>query len=396
MAMSSRVEDLKQHLEQNAENLSQSWEIRRSNLGGRGLFATKPIQKGILIFMNKPLAIGPRIDRSQVAFCSICFEISESCEKCDKCFLMICSQNCKSATRHNEKCDFITTNWNLKETSTRELSEMLIYLDCLLLSSDQMSMLSWLQKSKFSNVNSSELKEFLAKNIIPEHQVEVINMVYTVLKINSFRVSANSQKKTVPLRALYPLSAFLNHSCIPNTRNVFNEEYSMAVYASRDIKPGEEIVTCYTGLLLCTPARRIQMYKTKRFWCNCERCSDVTEMGTRLSALKCLDKDCIGVLMPVTPLDPQCEWQCDNCSAIQSTARVSAIQGVLGSLVGALNLDDHLQLETFLLERLAVLIPYSNHIFVDMRLRLALNLGFVEDLKMIGIIRMSFDFVQHD
>ncbi|KAI8428142.1 hypothetical protein MSG28_002394 [Choristoneura fumiferana] len=279
-------------------------------------------------------------------------------------------------------------NWNFEESSkveTRELSEILIYLDCLLLSSEQMLMLSWLQKSKFSNVYFSELKAFLAKNIIPEHQVDDIKMIYSVLKINSFRVSGNSQKKMVPLRALYPLSAFLNHSCIPNTRNQFNDEYFMAVYASRDIKAGEEIVSCYTGLLLCTPARRIQLYKTKSFWCKCERCSDSTEMGTRLSALRCFDKECVGVLLPVTPLDPQCEWQCDNCRAMEPPARVAAVQSVLGSLVGTFSLDDHLQLETFVLERLAVLIPYSNHIFVDMRLRLALNLGFVEDLKLIEL-----------
>lgn len=197
-------------------------------------------------------------------------------------------------------------------------------------------------------------------------------------------MSSSEQDNTVPLRGLYPLSALLNHNCLPNTRNTFTKDRSMAVYASKDIETGEEIFSCYTGLLWCTPARRCQLYKTKHFWCKCDRCKDTTENGTKLSALKCLDKECIGVLLPMTPLDPTSDWQCDNCSRVEPPARISSVQSILGSLVGSLDLDDQFRLETFVLERLAKFIPYSSHIFVDLRLRLVLKLGYANGLALNG------------
>ncbi|XP_063358257.1 SET domain-containing protein SmydA-8-like isoform X2 [Cydia amplana] len=388
MARLSNIEVLKEHLATYTTNATcLSWDVKRSNLGGRGLFATKFIEKGSLIFTNKPLVIGPRADQNADTFCTNCFQINKTCVLCEKCYLMVCSEDCKNS-RHAQKCDFISTTWKLDEefdNKARFMAGILIYLDCLFLSKQQVEMLCRLQKSDSSSVDWSELQTLVPENTIPEEQIKFITMCSEILKINSFRISNHSQKNMVPLRGLYPISAFLNHSCIPNTRNEFGDDYTMAVYASKDIEVGEEIVSSYTGLLWCTPARRIQLYKTKRFWCKCHRCSDSSEMGTRLSALRCLDKECVGILLPVTPLDPRCEWQCDNCEALEPPARVNMVQGVLGSLVATLNLDNQFQLETFVLERLAALIPYSNHIFVDLRLRLALKLGFADDMKLFEL-----------
>ncbi|CAB3250325.1 unnamed protein product [Arctia plantaginis] len=203
------------------------------------------------------------------------------------------------------------------------------------------------------------------------------------MKLNSFRIANSSQNKKVSLRGLYPLSPFLNHSCTPNTRNVFREDYSMSVYAAKDIEIGEEILTCYTGLLWCTPARRYQLFKTKEFWCKCARCEDRTELGTNLSALKCFNKDCVGILLPKSPLNLNIEWSCDNCSSIFPASKICTIQSVLGSIVGSLDLDGQFRLEPQLLARLANFVPYTNHIFIDIRLRLAQRLGFT-GLKLNG------------
>ena len=363
------------------------WTIKRSSLGGRGLFASQIIKKGTLIFKNKPLVVAPRADRAGNTYCSVCYQISSSCYACGRCALRICSEDCKTSEAHAAECNFILNNWKLKPDSDQYsgvLARMQIYLRFLLLSDEHKLLLSVLQSCTI-DTKFEELEILFTKYEIPEDQISFMKLVHSIIKINSFRIANNPHDRKIPLRGLFPLSAFLNHSCVPNTRNVFNSDYTMAVYATRDIEVGEEILTCYTGLLLCTPARRCQLNRTKHFWCKCERCKDTTEMGTKLSALKCFNKECVGILLPVSPLDPRGEWCCDNCASRTPPDEICTIQSILGSLVGSLDLDEQFRLEAAILARLANFIPYSNHIFIDLRLRLALKIGFTEGLKLNGI-----------
>ncbi|KAG6457561.1 hypothetical protein O3G_MSEX010378 [Manduca sexta] len=362
-------------------------EIKKSKLGGRGLFACRPIKQGSLIFANKPLVVGPRADCTGV-FCSVCYISSDSCYPCEKCQINICSEECKFSPDHVKLCNFVIDNWKIKSNpqNNLDISNILIYLHFLILSENKKSILKIYQKDKTKNIQNQikSLENF--KNIIPPDQITFIHMIEELLKVNSFRIANSVDNKKIPLRGFYPLSAFLNHCCVPNTRNIFRTDYEMAVYATKDIAAGEEILTCYTGLLWCTPARRVQLYKTKRFWCTCSRCQDNTERGTNLSAVKCLlRKDCVGVLLPIQPTNPTTDWKCDMCHANVSSEQISTIHSVLGSLVGTIDLDDQFRLESLVLERLAKFVPYSNQIFVDLRFRLAVKLGFADGLKLNGI-----------
>ncbi|CAD0195987.1 unnamed protein product [Chrysodeixis includens] len=372
---------LTEYLEDSAQTV---WTIKQSALGGRGLFASQPIKNGTLIFKNNPLVTAARADRAGDTYCCVCYKNRDTCYNCDKCFLAICSEECKLSSEHEAECTFIINNWKPKSGSGKHsevLKIMQIYLRFLLLTDKQKKLLSVLQKST-SDTKIPELDTLCSRYEIPNDQISFIKFVHSVIKINSFRIASNPDKKKVPLRGLYPLSAFLNHCCVPNTRNVFDNDYSMAVYATKDISVGEEIVTCYTGILWCTPARRCQLYKTKQFWCMCERCKDNTEMGTKLSALKCFNKECVGILLPMSPLDQRAEWSCDNCGTKVVPEEINAIQSILGSLVGSLDLDDQFRLEPAILARLANFIPYTNHIFIDLRLRLVLKIGFTQGLKL--------------
>lgn len=383
MALMPTSDPIQQHLQ---NDLPPNWIIKKSNISGRGLFAAKPIKRGELIFSNRPLVLGPRGDRSSENFCSICYIIKESCYPCSKCGLLVCSAKCESCEQHTKECAFLVNNWKLKpecEKNPTVLIRVLAYMRSLLVDDDEKYLLSLMQKNLTSH--TEEIDTLCSNYEIPEDQIKFMKSVDSTMKLNAFRIGQSDGGSKVPLRGLYLLSALLNHSCMPNTRNVYSKNYNMAVHASRDIETGEEILTCYTGLLWCTPARRCQLQKTKNFWCKCKRCEDPTENGTRLSALKCLNKECIGVLLPMTPLNPASEWKCDNCDVMVPPEKVSVVQSVLGSLVGSMDLDDQFRLETLVLERLSHFIPYSNHIFVDLRLRLALKLGFTERLKLKGI-----------
>ncbi|XP_075992584.1 SET domain-containing protein SmydA-8-like isoform X2 [Anticarsia gemmatalis] len=363
------------------------WIIKQSKLGGRGLFASQTIKKGSLIFDNKPLVIAPRSDCIGQTYCSVCFTIVDSCHQCHpckKCSLIVCSQECKTTLKHEEECNFITSNWIPKtdcDNYVDVIPPVLNYLRFLLLTEKQKLLFSILQSCDYK-CNIQELDNLCLKYMIPEDQVKFMRSAYSIMKINSFRISNRSEEKKIPLRGLYPLSAFMNHSCVPNTRNVFRNDNKMAVYATRDIEIGEELLTCYTGLLWSTPTRRCQLYKTKQFWCKCTRCEDNTEMGTNLSALKCFNKECVGVLLPMSAVEPATDWICDNCGSKTPASRISVIHSVLGSLVGSLDLDDQFRLDAPVLARLAKFVPYTNHIFIDIRLRLVLRLGFTEGRRL--------------
>lgn len=368
--------------------------VSKSTLSGQGLFATQFLKKGSLLFINKPIVYGPRANCTIEKFCSYCYQVNNLCYSCEKCYTFVCSENCKNSDDHKQMCILICTNWILNETTDSVestsivLSRVIIYLRFLLLSEEQKSLLRLFQRSDITS-KFEELETLQTKFHIPEEQIEFLRIANSIIKINSFRISNAHKAKTVELRGFYPVSAFMNHTCVPNTRNIFTKEYAMAIFVSKDIKKGDEITCCYTGILWCTPARRFQLYKSKKFWCKCTRCSDPTEMNTKLSALKCLNKECIGILLPKTPLDPQTKWLCDTCSTIVPLEKINMIHSALGSLVGTLKLDDEFRMNNAVLKKLAMFIPYSNHIFVDIRLRLALKLGFMDGDHLNGIINRN-------
>lgn len=373
------------------ESSAGNWNISKSTLGGRGLFATQPIKQGTLIFSNKPLALGPRDDHVDDFFCTVCYQVIPLRKICDKCQLKICSKHCEQSEHHIKECNFITANWNRKpnhDKYSEALSRVLIHLRLLLLNPDNKLSLDLYQKDNNELFESEEIKTLCNNYDIPLEHIQYMTTFNSIIKINTFRVASNIQKNNIRIRGFYPVSAFLNHSCIPNTRNVFDENYKMSVYASKDIDTEEEILTCYTGLLWSTPTRLLQLYMTKQFWCKCNRCKDRTEKGTKLSALKCVNKNCSGLILPVSPTDLRSQWQCDKCSSKISHEQISTIQSILGSLVGTLDLDNRFNLENIILQRLSQFTPYCNHIFVDLRLRLALKIG--EDSKLNGICNKKY------
>lgn len=93
---------LKAHLREN--NLHQdepSWTIRRSPLGGRGMFATRDIAVGELIFTDAPLLIGPRCYRKYLSMCAVCYKDNCPLFPCDRgCGLPICSTECENSAAH--------------------------------------------------------------------------------------------------------------------------------------------------------------------------------------------------------------------------------------------------------------------------------------------------------
>lgn len=89
-----------------------------------------------------------------------------------------------------------------------------------------------------------------------------------------------------------------------STKNGFSKIISFVRLTMRttvNVKEGEQLFMTYTYILSGTRSRQDLLSKGKFFSCNCERCSDPTELGTHFSSILC--RKCQGgVIVPDRPL----------------------------------------------------------------------------------------------
>jgi import receptor subunit TOM20 len=83
--------------------------------------------------------------------------------------------------------------------------------------------------------------------------------------------------------ALYNLSSYLSHSCVPSTRPSFsNGTAELHLVAMRDVKKGEVLTVAYVdvtqhpdeSVLQSRRRRRFALARGWRFGCTCERCDE--------------------------------------------------------------------------------------------------------------------------
>ena len=87
-----------------------------------------------------------------------------------------------------------------------------------------------------------------------------------------------------------------------------DDGFSAVLRAKREILEGEEISIHYVPVSLGQPQRAVSLSTVWFFECACARCSDPSEFGTYVSALKC--GECHeGLLLPENPR-PGAAWRC--------------------------------------------------------------------------------------
>lgn len=190
------------------------------------------------------------------------------------------------------------------------------------------------------NIFIEELDEDTRKKYLPNVSAELIHRICGIIDTNALEIRLNDGAE---LHALYPTTYLIEHSCIPNTKHTFNQSpkdksdlYRITIKAVVPIQKGEHIATMYSHALWGTLARRQHLKDTKYFACKCPRCSDPTEMGTYLSAMKCLgdgSTPCDGIHLPQNPLDDETDWACNKCTMKLSNSQVSMIIGQMGEEV---------------------------------------------------------------
>ena len=90
------------------------------------------------------------------------------------------------------------------------------------------------------------------------------------------------------LAAIYATGCLPEHNCVPSCHRSFDQDLSISLRAAVPLSANQRISITYTDSLWPTSDRRSHLAYSKHFFCDCERCSDPTELGTYLSALKCM------------------------------------------------------------------------------------------------------------
>lgn len=204
------------------------------------------------------------------------------------------------------------------------------------------------------------------RDLLPVVEPEIIHRICGIIDVNSLEINQDAE-----LSALYPTTYLMEHSCICNTYHVFDDaaqNYKITIRASAPIKKGEHITTMYTHALWGTQARREHLKETKYFSCFCRRCKDPTELGTYLSALKCIGLDgqsCGGTQLPLDPCNEQTEWACDRCEVKLCNDEVAYLVNKIGEEVDYVQLNDPTVKEMRdLLDKISTFLhPHHYHVY---------------------------------
>ncbi|XP_014295676.1 SET domain-containing protein SmydA-8 [Microplitis demolitor] len=364
----------------------QVWTVRYSKLGGRGLYAKRDIKQGELIFIEAPLIIGPRCYNKYLPMCINCYKSGCPLFPCDRgCGLPVCSNQCENSKNHVEsECERLR-NWQptCGTMWSMELLQTVVPIRSLSLSSYQRDLVYALERHEGS-LHGREI-ELLKKNIskpLSQEDEEFMLQVCRAFDTNAFETALRVDNKTsISLRGLYPLAALQNHSCLPNTRHYFNDKGFMFVRAAVPIKKDEELTETYVDLIWGTSLRRNYLVLSKHFECCCKRCSDPTEFGTNISALRCANLKCFSYILPVDPLNFKSPWTCRECHVKVSGKQIESISSALRMMVNNVLNEPPRNILKFIEGELKILVPPENHILLDMKFHVVSFFGRTEELE---------------
>lgn len=191
----------------------------------------------------------------------------------------------------------------------------------------------------------SALDADLKSKYLPDISSELLHRMCGIIDTNALEIRLADGAE---LFALYPKTYLVEHSCLANTKHTFNltskdknELYTIVMKAVVPIQKDDHISTMYSHALWGTPARRQHLKDTKFFSCKCIRCSDPTELGTYISAAKCLGQDgspCEGIHLPEDPLDDDTDWACNRCPAKVNSHEINMVIFQMGEEVETIQL----------------------------------------------------------
>ncbi|XP_065365191.1 SET domain-containing protein SmydA-8 [Calliphora vicina] len=366
-----------------------AWEITVSKIAGRGVFASRKLKRGDVIFRDIPLLIGPSARQEEnLNSCSVCYKMLPDTKfMCrNGCGLPVCSL-CGKKKQHKQDCTLFKS-WEPCEPDVA--NSLLIRLLCVArainCTKEQRDLIYCLQANLDNNHRTEVRNGAKGFKKFPNDKkiIEIMNRTVAVLRTNGFDETADrtNDNQEFYYRALFPLFALMNHDCVPNSYYTFDEKTQhMIVKASVDIAAGEEITTTYTKLFTTNIARHLFLKMKKTFTCKCPRCSDPTERGSFISAVYCRDTNCTGLAVPEVTGMPHPNWNCLECKQKSTHAQMVKAQDFASGAINAkVNSHSLKTLIEYLNEKCTSFIPESNYVVIEAKLQVIARLSkSVED-----------------
>lgn len=186
------------------------------------------------------------------------------------------------------------------------------------------------------------------------------------MEVNALNIGLDAENVN-EASALFENACVLEHTCTPNCYYTFDNkrQFKVTMRAGRDIKKGEHLSIMYTHMLWGTQMRQEHLWTNKYFRCKCERCLDPTELGTNISALRCIGDigtRCGGTLLPQNPIDLDTEWHCDKCDVHISNERVDILLTNMEQNVDEVLLPSSSKKKLATVENLEALIEKMSHL----------------------------------
>lgn len=160
-----------------------------------------------------------------------------------------------------------------------------------------------------------------------DFDAETLHRICGIVEVNAHYINLENGQE---ISGVYPTASILEHSCVPNCMFSFDfrKQFRLKMQSGKDIKKGEHLSIMYTHMLWGTQMRQEHLMINKYFICRCVRCEDPTELGSFLSALKCIGHEigpCNGHILPLDPYDSNTKWTCSECPTQLESEKVSAL-----------------------------------------------------------------------
>lgn len=121
-------------------------------------------------------------------------------------------------------------------------------------------------KEQLSKLNTDKQKAFYS---LCNCRTNDFSKEIGIARTNALPLGASSSEV-----GIFILASRINHSCINNAQNTWNEKIQMmAIYATRDIDQGEEITIFYLHQHAGREERQRQLQDNFKFVCRCSLCS---------------------------------------------------------------------------------------------------------------------------
>ncbi|KAB7504644.1 hypothetical protein Anas_06714, partial [Armadillidium nasatum] len=260
----------------------------------------------------------------QISFPLYPYHITAS--MCSDCLLPVCSEKCQKTDDHSAfECSVVKGNLKQSPEIRDRLYDAVTCLrgliSCRREADKWKTAMDRFNIQLLSMIGSSDMNREVENVLLNELKARSYPGLSDISMEEIFKIMGLFQIHSVPTKlpygeafGLYSVASLLSHSCIPNTKLVWDKEKKkVKVTATEIIQQGAPITTIYTDILWGTRARRDHLQQTRLISCACARCRDPTELNTYFSALICPKCPKRNYVLPLNPLSNTTSWSCKAC-----------------------------------------------------------------------------------